>query len=98
MHKYSKNRNSCFPTGCSDAAAEDGKRCRNDYEVNTWLWPFGRGKPSLGGLCPTREGSKGDCARLEMKCECDLCAHFFDIGLWEVMLGVWDEYMVVPKP
>jgi hypothetical protein len=49
-HKYSKNRNSCFPTGCADAAAEDGKRCSNVYEVNRWLWQFGLGKPRLGGL------------------------------------------------
>ncbi len=31
-------------------AAEDGKRCSNVYEVNMWLWQFGRGKPRLGGL------------------------------------------------
>ncbi len=44
-HKYSKNRNSCFPTGCADIAAEDGRCGSNVYEVNTWLWMFGRGKP-----------------------------------------------------
>ncbi len=34
------------------AAAEDGRRGSNlnEYEVNTWLWMFGRGKPRLGGL------------------------------------------------
>ncbi len=37
-HKYSKNKNSCFPAGCADAAAEDGRRGSNVYEVNTWLW------------------------------------------------------------
>jgi hypothetical protein len=36
-HKYSKNRNSCFPTGCADAAAEDAKPSSNVYEFNTWL-------------------------------------------------------------
>ena len=49
-HKYSKNKNSCFPAGCADSAAEDGRRGSNVYEVNTWLWQFGRGKPRLGGL------------------------------------------------
>jgi hypothetical protein len=49
-HKYSKNKNSCFPAGCADAAAENGRRGSNVYEVNTWLWQFGRGKPRLGGL------------------------------------------------
>ena len=28
----------------------DGKRGSNVYEVNPWLWQFGRGKPCLGGL------------------------------------------------
>jgi hypothetical protein len=35
-----------------DSAASDGRRgCNlNVYEVNTWLWNFGSGKPRLGGL------------------------------------------------
>jgi hypothetical protein len=49
-HRYSKNKASCFPAGCADAAAEDGRRGSNVYEVNPWLWQFGRGKPRLGGL------------------------------------------------
>ncbi len=48
--KYSKNKNSCFPAGCADSAVEDGKSGSNVYEVNTWLWQFGRGKPLLGSL------------------------------------------------
>jgi hypothetical protein len=50
--KYSnlKNKNSCFLAGCADSATEDGRRGSNVYEVNTWLWQFGRGKPRLGGL------------------------------------------------
>ncbi len=28
----------------------DGRRGSNVYEVNTWLWLFACGKPSLGGL------------------------------------------------
>jgi hypothetical protein len=30
--------------------AEDGRRGSNVYEVNPWLWQFGRGKPRIGGL------------------------------------------------
>ena len=35
-----------------DSAASDGRRGSNlnVYEVNTWMWNFGRGKPRLGGL------------------------------------------------
>jgi len=29
---------------------EDGRRGSNVYEVNPWLWQFGRGKPHIGGL------------------------------------------------
>ena len=36
--------------GCADSAAADGRRGFNVYEVNTWLWNFGSGKPHLGGL------------------------------------------------
>jgi hypothetical protein len=53
-HKYSKNKSSCFPVGCAEAAVEDGRHGSNVCEVNTWLWMFGRGKPRLGCL-PIKE-------------------------------------------
>jgi hypothetical protein len=49
-HIFSKRKDSGFPYGCADAAATDGQRGSNVYEVNPWLWQFGRGKPRLGGL------------------------------------------------
>ena len=49
-HKFSTHKGSGFPTGCADSAASDGRRGSRVYEVNTWLWNFGRGKPRLGGL------------------------------------------------
>ena len=49
-HIFSKRKDSGFPYGCADAAATDGRRGSNVYEVNPWLWQFGRGKPRLGGL------------------------------------------------
>ena len=52
-HLYSKRKDTGFPMGCADAAAVDGRRGSNVYEVNPWLWQFGvfgRCKPSLGGL------------------------------------------------
>ena len=49
-HLYSKRKDSGFPMGCADAASVDGRRGSNVYEVNPWLWQFGRGKPRLGGL------------------------------------------------
>ena len=62
-HKYSKNKNSCFPAGCADSAPEDGRRGSNIYEVNPWLWQFGRGKPSLGGLTIEETSDRQDAAR-----------------------------------
>ena len=49
-HKYSQHKRSGFPVGSCDTAAADGLRESNVYEVNQWLWQFGRGKPRLGGL------------------------------------------------
>ena len=51
-HMFAKRKDACFPFGCADAAAVDGRRGSNlnVYEVNSWLWSFGRGKPRLGGL------------------------------------------------
>ena len=49
-HVFSRRKDSGFPMGCTDAAALDGRQGSNVYEVNPWLWQFGRGKPRLGGL------------------------------------------------
>ncbi len=53
-HMFSKRKESGsesgFPYGCANAAATDGRRGSNVYEVNPWLWQLGRGKPRLGGL------------------------------------------------
>jgi hypothetical protein len=64
-HKYSKNKNSCFPAGCADSAAENGMCGSNVYEVNTWLWQFGRGKPRLGGLTIEETSDRQDAASKE---------------------------------
>jgi hypothetical protein len=49
-HLFSKRKDSGFPMGCADTASVEGRRGSNVYEVNQWLWQFGRGKPSMGGL------------------------------------------------
>jgi hypothetical protein len=51
-HLFSQCKVSGFPFGCADTAAADGRRGSNVYEVNPWLWQFGRGtwRPRLGGL------------------------------------------------
>jgi hypothetical protein len=47
---FSKLKDSGFQYGCANVAATDGLLGSNVYEVNPWLWQFGRGKPRLGGL------------------------------------------------
>ena len=43
---------SAFQYGIAYAAAVNGRHGRgsNVYEVNPWLWQFGRGRPRLRGL------------------------------------------------
>ena len=57
-HMFSKRKEAGFPFGCADAAALDGRRGSNIYEVNPWLWQFGRGKPRLGGLSVEQTGER----------------------------------------
>ena len=53
-HQLRQHRRDRFPHGLADAADALGKKRSNVYEVNQWLWQFGRGKlePRLavGGL------------------------------------------------
>jgi hypothetical protein len=64
-HLYSKRKDSGFPMGCADAAAVDGRRGSNIYEVNPWLWQFGRGKPRLGGLSVVDTQERKEAASVE---------------------------------
>ena len=62
-HMYSKHRDSGFPMGCANTAVVDGRRGSNVFEVNQWLWQFGRGKPRLGGLSVELTEERKDAAR-----------------------------------
>jgi hypothetical protein len=64
-HLYSKRKDTGFPMGCADAAGVDGRRGSNVYEVNPWLWQFGRGKPRLGGLSVEKTQERMQAARDE---------------------------------
>ncbi len=47
--QYSQHKRSGFPQDVHscDTAAAYGRQGSNVYEVNPWLWQFGRGKPRL---------------------------------------------------
>ena len=64
-HKYSQHKTSGFPVGTCDTAAEDGRRGSNVYEVNPWLWQFGRGKQRLGGLSVEKTDDRKEAALKE---------------------------------
>jgi hypothetical protein len=64
-HMFSKRKESGLPYGCADSAAADGRRGSNVYEVNPWLWQFGRGKPRLGGLTVKETAERNKAAREE---------------------------------
>ncbi len=59
---FTKCKDACFPFGCTNAAAVDGRQGSNVYKVNTWLWSFGRGKPRLGGLSIEQTAARQDAA------------------------------------
>jgi hypothetical protein len=44
---YAHQKQSAFPFGEADT---DGSPGSNVYEVNIWLWQFGRGRPRIGGI------------------------------------------------
>ena len=64
-HLYSKRKDTGFQMGCADTAGVDGRRGSNVYEVNPWLWQFGRGKPRLGGLSVEETQERMQAARDE---------------------------------
>ena len=66
-HMFAKRKDACFPFGCADAAAVDGRRGSNVYEVNSWLWSFGRGKPRLGGLSIVQTQERHDATASEAR-------------------------------
>ena len=39
-----------FKFGCADGASQGSRRGSHVYEINTWLWNFGRPQPRVGGL------------------------------------------------
>ena len=49
-----------FQFGNADATAAEGSRGSNLYKVNPWLWQFGRGRPSIGGLSVSETKERRD--------------------------------------
>jgi hypothetical protein len=51
--------------GSCYTAAADGRLSSNVYEVEQWMWQFGRGKLRLGGLSVEETADRKDAALQE---------------------------------
>jgi hypothetical protein len=49
-HKYAPRQKQAFEYGCADGSDQGSRRGSHVYEINTWLWNFGRSRPRIGGL------------------------------------------------
>jgi hypothetical protein len=49
-HKYSNRQKDAFECCCADGAGPTSQRVIHVYEINTWLWNFGRPQPRVGDL------------------------------------------------
>ncbi len=49
-HKYNSRQKDAFEYCCADGEGPNSRRGSHIYEINTWLWNFGRPQPSVGGL------------------------------------------------
>jgi dolichol-phosphate mannosyltransferase len=44
-HKYAPRQKQAFAFGCADGSGQGSRRGSHVYEINTWLWNFGRPQP-----------------------------------------------------
>ncbi len=49
-HKYAPRQKQAFEFGCADGSGQGSRWGSHVYEINTWLWNFGRPQPRIGGL------------------------------------------------
>ena len=49
-HKYASRQKTAFECGCADGLGLASRRGSHIYEIDTWLWTFGRPQLHVGGL------------------------------------------------
>ena len=69
---YAAGQGRDFEFDCADRPLQGAHRGSHEYEVNTWLWNFGRPKPLVTGLsvAETQKISKrcrGEAAKAALK-------------------------------
>ena len=50
FYKYNSRQKDAFEYCCADGAGPNSRRGSHVYEINTWLWNFGRPQPRVDGL------------------------------------------------
>ena len=71
-HKYAARQARDFEYGCADGHLQGSRRGSHVYEVNTWLWNFGRPQPRVAGLSVAatqkiRKRCRGEAAKAAWK-------------------------------
>jgi len=71
-HKYAARQGLDFEFGCADRPLQGSRRGSHVYEVNTWLWNFGRPQPRVAGLSVAatqkiRKRCRGEAAKAAWK-------------------------------
>ena len=71
-HKYAARQGRAFEFGCADGPLQGSQRGSHVYEVNTWLWNFGRPQPRVAGLSVAatqkiRKRCRGEAAKAAWK-------------------------------
>ncbi len=49
-HKYAPRQKQAFKFGCADGSVQGFRSGSHVYEINAWLWNFGRPPTRIGGL------------------------------------------------
>jgi hypothetical protein len=53
-HKHDPRQKQAFEFGCADGSGQGSRRGSHVYEINTWLWNFGRPQPRIDGILVTK--------------------------------------------
>ena len=67
-HKYASRQRTAFDCRCADGPGQASRKGSHVYEINTWLWSFGRPQPRVGGLSVSkaqrlRKASRSEAAK-----------------------------------
>jgi hypothetical protein len=103
-HKYAARQGLDFEFGCADRPLQGSRRGSHVYEVNTWLWNFGRPQPRVAGLSVAatqkiRKRCRGEAAKAAWKtrqarksaaAEAQVADDIWQAYTWYIPVETWD--------